>query len=334
MQFGKFSRYSVTGVLALLLAVPAQAQEGVGASSPGDIIVTARKRQESVLKVPVVQSVLTAESLAKAAIVDVGGVTRNVPGLVIGGNVLTVGAQISLRGVGTSTLDAGVDQSVSLNIDGLQFSQGATYNVGLFDLAQVEVLKGPQALFFGKNSPGGVIAMRTADPGSEVEVIASQSYEVRARELRSELIVSGPVSDTLGFRLAGMYSDDDGYFFNKAKAQPGTGALDPNPRWNRTEAYIVRATAVWKPTSDFSARLKFNHAHQKVAGTGAPLGSCPDGPGLPASAEVLNPGVQLINPNETCKKDRTVYIVDLDPASCEDLRNGGEPFMNSRQTFG
>ena len=85
MQFGKFSRYSVTGVLALLLAVPAQAQEGVGASSPGDIIVTARKRQESVLKVPVVQSVLTAESLAKAAIVDVGGVTRNLPGLGIGG---------------------------------------------------------------------------------------------------------------------------------------------------------------------------------------------------------------------------------------------------------
>lgn len=326
-------RLSAATALVVTLAVPVYAQEAPTVDA-GEIIVTARKRQESILKVPVVQSVLTSESIAKAAIVDVGGITRNVPGLVIGGNVLTVGAQISLRGVGTSTLDAGVDQSVSLNIDGLQFSQGATYSVGLFDLAQVEVLKGPQALFFGKNSPGGVIAMRTADPGASAELIASQSYEFYARELRSELIVSGPVSDTLGLRFAGMYSNDDGYFLNKARAQPGTGALDPDPRWGRSEQYILRGTAVWKPSDDLNARLKVNHARQKTLGVGAPLGSCPDGQGLPASAERLNPGVQFINPNDTCAIDRDVYIVDLDPAAFQDIRNGGEPFMDSRQTFG
>lgn len=336
MQLRTFIRPLGAGALALSVVAPAYGQDAAPQpqNDPGDIIVTSRKRQESILKVPVVQSVLTSESIASAKIVDIGGVTRNVPGLVIGGNVLTVGAQVSLRGVGTSTLDAGVDQSVSLNIDGLQFSQGATYNVGLFDLAQIEVLKGPQALFFGKNSPGGVIAMRTADPGEQAEVIATQSYEFYARELRSELIVSGPVSDTLGLRLSGMYSDDDGYFLNKATPQPGTGALAPDDRWGRTKQYILRGTAVWKPSSDFSARLKVNHAFQKTLGAGSPLGLCPDGPGLPPSAEALNPGLQLIHPNDDCKVDRNVYIVDLDPAAFQDLRNGGEPFTRTRQSFG
>lgn len=308
--------------------------EEASSPAPGDIIVTARKREESILRVPVVETVLTPEIIAKNAIVDVGGVTRNVPGLVVGGNVLTVGTQISLRGVGTSTLDAGVDQSVSLNIDGLQFSQGATYSVGLFDMAQIEVLKGPQALFFGKNSPGGVIAIRTNDPGNKPEIIFNQSYEFYAREQRSELIVSVPVSDTLGFRIAGMYSDDDGYFLNKATAQPGTGAVTPDSRWGRTNTYIIRGTLVWKPDSAFSARLKVNHSRQRVLGVGSPLGSCPDGPGLPAAAKVLNPNLQLINPNDTCAIDRDVYIVDVDPAAFDDVRNGGRTFMRYLQTFG
>jgi len=338
---GGVGQFAVALAIVVGSAVPAMAREPAaaaaaepGATGPGDIIVTARKRQESILKVPVVESVLTSDAIAKAAIVDVGGVTRNIPGLVIGGNVLTVGAQISLRGVGTSTLDAGVDQSVSLNIDGLQFSQGATYSVGLFDLAQVEVLKGPQALFFGKNSPGGVIAMRTNDPGSKPEIIASQSYEAYSHEKRSELILSGPLSSTLGVRLAGMYSDDDGYFLNKATAQPGTGAVTPDPRWGRTNQYIIRGTVVWKPSSEFNARLKVNHARQKIDGVGSPLGSCPDGNALPASAAATHPGLQLINPNDNCKIDRNVYIVDVDPAAFADVRNGGKTYMRFLQSFG
>ena len=166
--------------------------------------------------------------LERSQIVDIYGIATKVPGLQLGGNVLTVGTQIALRGVGTSSLDAGVDQSVSLNIDGLQFSQAATFGVGLFDMAQVEVLKGPQSLFYGKSSPGGVVSIRTADPTNELEVITRASYEFYAHELRGEFIVSGPVSDTLGLRASIMHSDDDGYFFNKATALPGTGAVNPS----------------------------------------------------------------------------------------------------------
>lgn len=321
------------GLLALVCAMPAMAQDAAPEEQQawvdnGDIIVTARKRQESVLQVPVVETVLSAETLDRNQVVDIRGITQQVAGLQMGSNVLTVGTQIALRGVGTSSLDAGVDQSVSLNIDGLQLTQGATYSVGMFDMAQVEVLKGPQALFFGKNSPGGVIAIRTADPGDELEVIARGIYGFEAQQKRGEMIVSAPIGDTLGIRFAAMMSDDNGYFFNKATALPGTGARNPSSdRYNAQNEYIVRGTVLWEPTDDFTARLKVNNTQKEVIGGGSAFGSCPDGNGAPA-------GVPFINPNDNCKIDRTVYIVDVDPAAFPNVRNNGVPFMKYMTSFG
>ncbi|MFC0205172.1 TonB-dependent receptor [Novosphingobium soli] len=319
---------------ALACPVAGQAQEAAArpAEAPrvenGDIIVTARKRQESVLKVPVIETVLSPEILSKAQVTDITGITNQVAGLQVGNNVLTVGTQISLRGVGTSSLDAGVDQSVSLNIDGLQLTQGATYAVGLFDMAQVEVLKGPQALFFGKNSPGGVISIRTADPGDEAELIARASYLFESRERRGELIYSAPLSDTVGFRFAGMYSKDDGYFRNRATALPGTGAVDPSSkRYNGGDEFIVRGTFVWEPDDSFSLRLKANATEKRITGGSSAYGSCPDGNGAPA-------GIPFINPADDCRVDRDIYIVDLDPAAFPSARNGGVPFMKYQTQFG
>ncbi len=136
--------------------------QSAASADSGEIIVTARKRQETAMTVPVIETILSAETIAKRQIVDIRGITQSVPGLQLGSAVFTIGTQVALRGVGTSSLDAGVEQSVALSIDGLQFTQGSTYDAGLFDMAQIEVLKGPQALFYGKNVVGGVIAIRTA----------------------------------------------------------------------------------------------------------------------------------------------------------------------------
>jgi iron complex outermembrane receptor protein len=332
MKKSAFLLLAAAAPVALAWSAPVLAQDaGVEAeadSASGEILVMARKRQESILKVPVVATALTSEQLDRQQVTNITGITQQVAGLQVGSNVLSVGTQIALRGVGTSAIDAGIDQSVSLNIDGLQFSQGATYSVGLFDMAQVEVLKGPQALFFGKNSPGGVIAIRTADPGSNFEVIARASYGIEAQEKRGELIISGPLSDTFGIRLAGMYSNDNGYFFNRATALPGTGAQTPrSTRYNAGEEYILRGTLVWKPTSDFSARLKINHNSRDVIGGASSMGGCPDG-----NAAVI--GIPFINPNDDCKVDRTVYLVDIDPAAFPEVRNNGVPFVNRKTSFG
>jgi len=214
-------------MLALGWEAPLLAQTTQSARSLEEIIVTARKREESILKAPVIVTAISNQKLEDVQVTQISDLPRLVPGLVIGGSILSIGPQVTIRGVGTSSLDPGVDQSVSLNIDGLSLGQGLAYGSAMFDVAQVEVLKGPQALFYGKSSPGGVISLRTADPGDKLEVIARAAYEFEGREPRGELIVSGPLTETFGGRLAVMYSEGDGYFTNDAVAAPGTGAVTP-----------------------------------------------------------------------------------------------------------
>lgn len=313
-----------------LQTLPAAAAEAPGAGQLEEVLVTARKREESILQVPVVATALTHDQLAAFATSSLYAVSDRVPGLLFGSGTGSFGAQVSLRGVGTATLNATIDQSVSLNIDGMQMTQGLAYKLGQFDMAQVEVLRGPQALYYGKSSPGGVISIHTANPTDEFEVIASGGYEFEANTTRGELILSGPVSDTLGLRLATQYSESDGFFENAAVATPGTGALNPRYRdFAPQKDWLTRATAVWKPTDRFSAQVKLNYMKSDRDGDGGGLqyASCPEG-----TASL--PGVPPFLGGEDCKVDKVLRLVDLDPAAFLTVRNNGVPFSDIDQAFG
>ncbi len=346
----------MTSALALLSAaafVPsaAYAQSGDEAASrdSSDIIVTARKRQESILKVPVVLTAVTGEQLTSNQITTVTDLPRLVPGLVISGNILSIGPQVTIRGVGTSSFDPGVDQSVSLNIDGLSLGQGLAFGSAMFDVGQVEVLKGPQALFYGKSSPGGVISLRTADPTDEFELIASAGYEVEAREGRGELIVSGPLSEGVKARVAAMYSRGQGYFINDAIPDLATGGLAPTNRRNpQPRNFVIRGTLLFDPTDNFSARLKFTHAYDRSEnaelkqlanclepGQTITFGSGIPGSGIPAAPNFLTPvdPISFIG-NDNCKYDRFAPQVYLSPAAFPGVPNGGVPFLQNKQDFG
>jgi iron complex outermembrane receptor protein len=296
-----------------------------------EVVVTARKREESILNVPVVVAAFTQEQLQQYATHDLYDIANQVPGFLIGSGTGAYGAQISIRGVGTSTQNAAIDQSVTLAIDGMQMSQGLAYKVGMFDLAQIEVLKGPQALFYGKASTGGVISIRSADPGKELEVISNTGYEFEANEKKQELIVSGPVTDTLGLRLAASYSGMDGYFTNDGTATPGFGQLTPSNRdFAPSRSLLVRGTALWKPSEVFSARLKANYTRDRVQGDGGALmqfTSCPEG-----TASLS--GIPFLGNGENCRLDRKAYVTNMDPAAYPGIRNGGVPFNHMNQTFG
>lgn len=294
-----------------------------------EVIVTARKREESILQVPVVATALGQAQLSQFATGDLYAVANQVPGLLFGSGTGSFGAQVSLRGVGTATLNATIDQSVSLNIDGMQMTQGMAYKAGMFDMEQVEVLRGPQALFYGKSSPGGVIAIHTADPSDRFEISATGGYESEAEKKRTELILSGAVTETLGFRLAAAYMDSEGFFRNEAVAAPGFGGRNPRYRnFAPLEETIVRGTVVWEPTDRFTAKLKANYVHSDVQGDGGGLQffSCPEGTSSPAGVPFLA--------GENCKVDEVLRIVDLDPAAFPRIRNGGTPFSDTEQQFG
>lgn len=311
---------------------PVSAQELTGLSGNVDeILVTARKKPESVLKVPITENILSQQTLEISQINNIRDVTSRIPGLTVGSASLTIGELLSLRGVGTNAQDQGIDQSVSLNVDGLQLTQGLAFRAASFDLEQVEVLKGPQALFFGKNSTAGVISFRSADPTSDFLAKATVGYELATREKRGELILSGPLSKELGARFAGMVSQSEGMLRNRATAAPGLGGSDP--RYTRNgggKSWIMRGTLLWEPSSDFTARLKVNAARDDLRSGGLDqVGSCPDGTGgLPSLPWTY------FSPDENCKLDKTIRYVDMDPAAYPGIRNNGTPFLDIKQQFG
>ena len=327
---------TAVALTALSLASGAHAQSRgsiqlADAAEPSDlqeVIVTARKREESILNVPVIEQAISQVRLERLQVTELTDLPKLAPGLNLGHSLLSIGTLVSIRGIGTASQDPGVDQSVSLNIDGLSLGNGLAFNSGLFDVGQIEVLKGPQALFYGKSSPGGVISIRTADPTDKFEVIGRAAYEFESVNPRGELIVSGPVTDTLKLRLAAMYSSADGYFDNIATPLAGTGVVAPNRHAPDSRDYQVRGTALWNPVSQFTARLKVNFVSNRELNpdtfqcTNAPTGTV--APGLPP----------FLGGGEDCRLDRNMRVLSLDPADFPAALNNGVPFLETHQSYG
>jgi len=299
-----------------------------------EIIVTARKRAESILEVPVIVTAVQGEKLDRLGATDMLDLPRLVPGLNLARGNLSNGLFVAIRGVGTAAQDFTIDQSVSINIDGLALTQGLAFASGMFDLGQIEVFKGPQSLFYGKASPGGVISLRSADPTDELEVIARAGYEFEGRESRGELIVSGPLTETLEARVAGNYAVGDGYFRNDIGQVPtASGGRDPDyRRLPRSRNFHLRGTLLWKPTDRLSARLKANLVRDKyIAPEAFQLTGCPEG------LAVVPPRDRPFTRGEDCKLNRSVVTPFADPAFFDNAtvkKNNGVPFNLANQKYG
>ena len=290
---------------ALAGATPASAQQAtapVEASedSSNDIIVTARRRDERLQDVPAAISALGTEQLKQYAITSIGDAARMVPQLLVSKTTSGTGAAVFIRGIGTSALSSGYDQSVGINVDNVQINRGNAIYIGYLDMAQFEVLKGPQALYFGKNSPAGVISIRSNDPTQKAEFIAMAGYEVAARQYYGEAVASGPLSDKFMVRLAMRYSHEDGFFYDDAKPFHHPNGLDfpgaADSRYPNGEEMSARFTAVWQPNDAFTNRFKAFWGHID---------------GQPAARDTVycsgpndSPVFGLVNTADNCKLDR------------------------------
>ena len=192
---------------ALAIAAPplALAQDEAVVRERGgldEIVVTARKREETAQQTPVALTAYGAEQIREQDLTNLEKISVRTPSFTVGRASNGSSAQLTLRGIGSSSTSIGIEQSVAVVVDDAYYGQGRVINEAFFDLGSVEVLKGPQALFFGKNATAGVVAVSTADPGDELEVLGRVGYEFNAQEVQLEGIVSGPLSDNLGARLA------------------------------------------------------------------------------------------------------------------------------------
>ena len=316
-----FSRQFTALMLASsALAFPsfAQAQEAPqAAAEPArgleEIVVTARRSSEKLINVPVAVTALSSAMIEKAHVTDLSQVAQMTPNLIIAAAGSGTGGSISIRGVGTSFLDPGLEQSVGLNSDGVPIGRGHFLSSAQFDLKQIEVLKGPQALFFGKNSPAGVISITSADPTADLTAKGTVGYETEAKEKFVEAYVAGPLSETLGFRVAVKYSDLKGWFDNVVPAGPSLsypGFNTPGANYSHgpdQKQLVGRVTLKWQPTSDFTASLKFTANEAKGKSLDSPETFCVAGsPGAATgklSTLALGLGKQIVDPNSDCKLD-------------------------------
>lgn len=313
------SLLGAASVLALPATIHAQEAGAEGAQAAAadsrmleEVVVTARRQSESLLNVPVAVTALSGQSLDKAHVSDLTQIAEMTPNLQIVTTNSGTGAGIYLRGIGSSPSDAGLEQSVGINVDGVSVGRGRIVQAAQFDLKQVEVLKGPQALFFGKNSPAGVISITSADPSSSLTAMARVGYEFEANERYAEGFVSGPISDDLLFRIAGRFSKMDGWIKNTTQPAPNAafpGFNIPGPAFDVTPATtsrVARATLKWAPSSNFTAvsKLMFN----RVTGNGEDAIEAYCGGAALASGHLttisLTTGRPVTDPQSDCYLDK------------------------------
>ena len=134
-----------------------------------EIIVTARQQSEGLQDVPVTIAALTEADLDRYNINNLVDAGKMVPNMVVAHGGSGNGANMRLRGIGSSSISAAFDHSVAINVDGVVVNRGRFIHNSYMDMKQLEVLKGPQSLYFGKSATAGVISIMTADPTEEFE---------------------------------------------------------------------------------------------------------------------------------------------------------------------
>ena len=237
---------SVSG-LAMAVAMPLQAQDATttttdtGATAEAtvgaaEIVVTAQKRSERLQDVPVAVSVLSGASLEQAARPSIESAAQMVPSLNFLKSGTTLNQTIFLRGVGTATFSIAGEPSVSTVVDGVVFARSGEAFSDLVDIAQMEVLRGPQGTLFGKNASAGVINVITQQPTQNFGASLEASYFDRA-EYRAKGMVNVPMGPDLAGRFTAFYGEYDGNIQN----------LATNSRVNGYRHYGGRAQFLYDP---------------------------------------------------------------------------------------
>lgn len=223
-----------------------------------EMLVTARKIQESEQSVPVAITVLSAEDLLEAQINQLDGLQGSIPNVnIVQGRGSTSNVNIFVRGVGQPDALQTFDPAVGVFIDGVFLSriQGALLN--LFDVQSVEVLRGPQGTVFGKNTAGGAIVVNTRTPGDEWEVLGRASYG-RFDEVQLDGYIGGPiVEDKLFASVSAGWLRNDGFVVD-----PATGT-----RFNDDNSFTVRGKMVFKPIDDLTLEVSADYTRQRTQPT-------------------------------------------------------------------
>jgi len=230
----------MTAVIAAIIAAPVPAQT----NELTEIVVTARKRDESLQNVPVTVDVFTAETIKSAGIESPRDFVAMVPNMTIV-EVQNVGNSfITVRGISQARNS---EPSVAVLVDGVLEPNPYEFDQELFDIKQIEVLKGPQGALYGRNAIGGAIIIHTADPTDHFEGEGKLGVGNGVSE-KAQVAVSGPIDSagTLKYRASLNFYNTDGYLENKYLGQKADPYRD----------YSGRLRLLWQPSEQWTADLR------------------------------------------------------------------------------
>lgn len=240
--------------LALFTAMPAVAQTTPPAAPTpaptasddysSDVIVTATKREQTLQDVPISVSVTSTDTVEKARIVDLIDLQSVVPSLKVTQFQSAGQTNFTIRGFGNGNGNDGIESSVGVFIDGVYRSRSAAALDDLPEIERIEVLRGPQSTLFGKNVSAGAISIVTKRPEFEWHGKAEISVG-NYGQINPKGTITGPISDSLAFRLSGSINERDGYFNNVVTGRD----VNERNRWS------IRGDILFQPSADFSLRL-------------------------------------------------------------------------------
>ncbi len=235
---------------------PAEEVEyGAGTSLLEEVTVTARKREEDAQMVPIAVSAYTGQQLEALKVRDLRGLSVAMPNVAMDDiGTLRGVANFSIRGLGINSSIPGIDPTVGVFIDGVYLTQNAGVVLDMFDIESIEVLRGPQGTFFGRNVTGGAVLVNTRKPTDEFELSlraaidgnpngdGGSNYYVMGA-------VGGSVMDSLSARLSVYYNEDDGWFENLATGED----------FGESSTTIFRPAFAWEPSADLKLTLRWEH---------------------------------------------------------------------------
>jgi iron complex outermembrane receptor protein len=245
---------AASAAASALLMGATQASAADETVSVGEVIVTAQKRAENINQVPLSVTAMSGDRLdaARSSGGDIRVLSARVPSLTLESSFGRTFPRPYIRGLGNTDFDLNASQPVSFVYDEVVLESPVLKGNPLFDIDQVEVLRGPQGTLFGRNTPAGVLKFDSAKPKDHFEAYLQGSVASYAT-INVEGAVSGPVAPNVAVRLSALYQHRDNWVDNTFTGEK-----------NATEGYdqfAARAQVLWTPTEEFSALLNLHYNH-------------------------------------------------------------------------
>ena len=259
---------AVTAALAVGAPLSAHAQQAGASSGIEEIVVTAQRREENLQDVGIAVTALGGEMLTDLNITMATDITRAVPSLKM--NAYSSSQVVfNIRGVSQNDYGDQQEPPVAVYQDDSYASSINVASFPIFDLARVEVLRGPQGTLFGRNATGGAIQFVSNKPTEHFEGYATATVG-SYNQFIVEGALSGPLADNFQARIAAISNTDDGYMESVVAGVPDRGGNDH---------YAVRGQLAWQPseTTDLNLIVRYMKASKETqAGIYSQEPACPN----------------------------------------------------------